>query len=89
MCAHCQSLNWKTRELSGRGKVFSWLVSKHPTEPDAAPRTVVLLDLEEGTRLIANMVPGETVKIGDLVTISIGEINGKRLPLFKSAVEQR
>jgi uncharacterized protein len=81
MCAHCQSVKWVSRELSGRGKIYSWLVSKHPTEPDAAPRTVVLVDLEEGTRLIANMMPGETAAIGDAVTITFGEINGLTLRL--------
>ena len=82
MCASCQSVAWEPRELSGRGKVYSWLISKHPTEPDAAPRTVVLVDLDEGLRLVSNMVAGESVEIGDPVQLTFGEVRGSKLPLF-------
>jgi uncharacterized protein len=82
MCARCQSVAWEPAELSGRGKVYSWLISKHPTEPDSAPRTVVLVDLEEGLRLVSNIVDGETVEIGDPVRVTFGEVGGAKLPLF-------
>lgn len=82
MCASCQSVAWEAKELSGRGKVYSWLVSKHPSKPDAAPRTVVLVDLDEGLRLVSNMVDGESVEIGDPVRLTFGEVRGARLPLF-------
>lgn len=83
MCPHCQSLEWEAVELSGKGTVYSWLISKHPTEPDAEPRTVVLLDLDEGTRLVGNMLAGETVEVGERVTFEVGEYHGVRLPMFK------
>jgi uncharacterized OB-fold protein len=82
MCASCQHLKWEPRALSGRGTVFSWLVSKHPTKPDAAPRTVALVDLEEGLRLVSNLVEGETVEIGDAVSLTFGETRGARIPMF-------
>jgi len=56
MCAECNDLGWETLEASGRATVYSWLQSHHPTEPDAAPRIIVLLDLEEGVRFVANLV---------------------------------
>ena len=31
-------------------------MSHHPTEPDAAPRIIALLDLEEGVRFVSNLV---------------------------------
>lgn len=82
MCACCQSVAWEARELSGRGKVYSWLISKHPTKADVAPRTVVLVDLEEGLRLVSNIVAGESVRIGDPVRITFGEVDGAKLPMF-------
>jgi uncharacterized protein len=82
MCGDCQSLEWTAQPLSGRGTVFSWLISKHPTRPDEEPRVVVLVDLEEGTRLVANMVPGESAEIGDAVTVTFGDYKGARLPMF-------
>jgi uncharacterized OB-fold protein len=82
MCGDCQSVAWEANELSGRGTVYSWLVSKHPSRPDAAPRTVVLVDLDEGLRLVSNIVEGESVEIGDPVSLTFGEARGVRLPMF-------
>jgi uncharacterized OB-fold protein len=82
MCACCQSVAWEPRDLSGSGKVYSWLISKHPSKPDAAPRTVVLVDLDEGLRLVSNIVDGESVEIGDSVSLTFGEVHGSKLPMF-------
>jgi uncharacterized OB-fold protein len=83
MCGSCWSLEWRAAELSGHGTVFSWLVSRHPSKPDAAPRTVVLVDLDEGLRLVSNLVEGEAVEIGDPVRLTFGEIRGARVPMFR------
>ena len=85
MCGSCQSLAWRPEPLSGRGVVYSWLISKHPTMPDATPRTVLLIELEEGVKLVSNLVEGETVEIGDPVQLTFGEVQGQRLPLFRRA----
>ncbi|HVM66326.1 MAG TPA: zinc ribbon domain-containing protein, partial [Acidimicrobiales bacterium] len=55
MCPRCQSLDWEAIEASGRGTIHSWVLSHHPTEPDAEPRVVVLVDLEEGVRMVGNL----------------------------------
>ena len=59
MCAECNALEWETQEATGHATVHSWLVSHHPTEPDAAPRIIVVLDLEEGVRFVGNLVECE------------------------------
>jgi hypothetical protein len=82
MCAKCQSLAWDAKPLSGRGTIYSWLVSKHPTKPDATPRTVILVDLDEGPRFVSNIVEGESVEVGDRVRLTFGDVRGARLPLF-------
>jgi uncharacterized OB-fold protein len=56
MCGVCGSLRWDTQESSGRGRVVSWITSLHPNRPDDPPRIVVLVQLEEGTRLVSNLV---------------------------------
>jgi uncharacterized OB-fold protein len=56
MCPHCNSLEWDTVESSGRGTVHSYVVPRHPVLPFMGrPYIVVLVDLEEGTRLVSNL----------------------------------
>jgi uncharacterized OB-fold protein len=56
MCPDCHALEWSSMRASGRGVVYSWIASRHPTEADAAPRIVILVDLEEGVRVVSNLV---------------------------------
>lgn len=55
MCPQCQSLRWLASQASGRGSVYSWIVSKHPSQPDTDSRIVALIELEEGVRLVSNL----------------------------------
>ena len=87
MCPACLSLEWEAVEASGRGTIYSWVLSHHPTEPDAEPRVVVLVALDEGVRLVANLqgVPRQEV-VNDLpVEVFFDEIDGVRLPQFRPA----
>lgn len=85
MCARCRSLKWEAREASGRGSVYSWIVSRHPTEPDAQPRVVVLVQLDEGVRLVSNLVgvdPGD-VRNDMPVEVVFVDYDGTVLPQFR------
>jgi 3-oxo-4,17-pregnadiene-20-carboxyl-CoA hydratase alpha subunit len=66
-CAHCRSFEWDTLTASGRGTVYSFVVNHHPQVPAFDyPLAVALVELEEGTRLVANLdgiAPGD-VAIG-------------------------
>jgi uncharacterized OB-fold protein len=84
MCATCRSPEWKPRRLSGRGRIRTWLVSHHPSQPDPEPQLVILVDLEEGLRLVSNLVDPENVRIGAPVVLEFCEVKGKRLPIFRS-----
>jgi uncharacterized OB-fold protein len=55
MCGECHSLEWEPEAASGRGTVYTWIVSHHPTQPDDEPRIVALLELEEGVRFVSNL----------------------------------
>ena len=85
MCPSCLSLEWQAEEASGRGTIYSWVLSHHPTEPDAEPRVVVLVDLEEGVRLVANLqgVPATEVATGLAVEAFFAEVGGVLLPQFR------
>jgi uncharacterized OB-fold protein len=85
MCPRCHSLEWDTLESPGRGTIYSWVLSHHPTEPDAEPRIVVLVDLDEGVRLVANLqgLPGDEVTNGLPVEVFFAEVDGVMLPQFR------
>lgn len=56
-CDKCGSYEWDTAEASGRGTVYSFVVNHYPQVPAFDyPLAVALIDLEEGTRLVANVV---------------------------------
>ena len=56
MCPRCNSLSWDTIESSGRGTVYSFVMPQHPPLPwFEYPYIVVLVELEEGTRLVSNL----------------------------------
>ena len=67
MCPHCNSLDWDWLVSAGRGEVFSFVVHHHPPIPGLDPPcTIALVELEEGTRLLANLdgiAPG-AVEVG-------------------------
>lgn len=66
VCPSCHSFAWHEVEASGRGTVHSYVVSHHPKAPGYDyPLTVVLVDLEEGTRLVADFA-------GDAGEVEIG-----------------
>ena len=57
MCPHCQSLEVEWAPSSGKGTVYSWVVYRGAPHPAfTAPYAVVLVELEEGIRFVANMV---------------------------------
>lgn len=62
-CLACGSLDWDTVAAAGRGTVHTWLVSKHPSREDVEPRIVALVDLEEGVRLVSNVVDADPSEV--------------------------
>jgi len=87
MCPECQSLKWSPSEASGRGTVCAWILSRHPTEPDANPRIVVLIQLENGLRMISNLrdIALEQVTLDMPVELFFDTVNGRALPQFRPA----
>jgi uncharacterized OB-fold protein/acyl dehydratase len=59
-CPECRSFDWDTVEASGRARLYSFVVAHHPRHPAFDyPLLVAVVELEEGTRLITNLVSVE------------------------------
>ena len=72
-CASCGSLDWDTVEASGRGTVHSFAVHHYPPVPGFdVPNVVGLIELDEGVRMISNIVgvAPDDVEIGMRVDVS-------------------
>jgi uncharacterized OB-fold protein len=87
MCPWCGSLEWDVQELSGRGTLHSWIVSRHPSEPDDMARIVALVELDEGVRLVSNLVgiDVEEVQNGMPLEVLFAQVDGVALPQFRPA----
>jgi uncharacterized OB-fold protein len=88
MCPQCGGVTWDLQECSGRGTVYSWIVSRNPYDPtDESIRIVVLLDLAEGVRMVANLsgIDPEAVRPGLAVELTFETIDDMRLPVFVPA----
>jgi 3-oxo-4,17-pregnadiene-20-carboxyl-CoA hydratase alpha subunit len=87
MCHRCQSLEWDTVAAAGRGEILAWIVSHHPTEADAVPRIVALVELDEGVRVVSNVVDADPSAVrNDLaVELTFRTYGGVTLPQFRLA----
>ncbi len=88
-CAKCRSFEWDTVTASGRGTVYSYVVNHYPQVPAFDyPLVVALIELEEGTRLVANVagVEPEDMAIGMPVHVSFVAFDEElTLPVFTKA----
>ncbi len=87
-CPRCWSQQVSMTEVSGRGRVFSFVVYRrtyHPALP--APYVVALIELEEGPRLISNVIgcEPERVAIDMPVQVVFERVEDFALPRFEPA----
>jgi len=90
-CGSCRSFEWDTVRATGRGEVYSHVTVHHPVVPPfEAPYDVALIQLEEGVRLVSNVVgvaPDE-VRIGMPVEVVFEKVDDElTLPLFRPRKE--
>lgn len=86
-CPTCRSFEWDTVESGRRGRLHSWTVVHKPQDPAFTyPLTVGLLDLAEGTRLVADIAGVETddLEIGmELEVVFAEHAHGSILPQLR------
>jgi uncharacterized protein len=88
-CPSCGSYDWSAKEASGRGRVYSYVVNHYPQVPAFDyPLAVGLIELEEGTRLVADIVgfdPSD-ITVGMPVEVEWLDLDPDlTLPAFKPA----
>ena len=87
-CPHCLSTDNTWTQLSGKGKVYSFVNyhrAWHPSYEGKTPYNVSLVDLDEGPRLISNVIdcPVDHVKIGMPVEVVYEDNEEYTLPRFR------
>ncbi|HTW15365.1 MAG TPA: Zn-ribbon domain-containing OB-fold protein [Nocardioides sp.] len=87
VCPSCRSFEWDTLESSRRGTLHSFTVIHHPQDPAFTyPLAVGLIDLEEGTRLVADIegVDPEDLRLGmDLEVVFGAHAHDETLPRLR------
>lgn len=88
-CPNCAGLDAGYVTASGKGTVFSHVTFHKPLSPAfPKPYSVVVVELEEGTRLVSQMIEMEPddVHIGLEVELAITRFeDGLTLPMFRRA----
>jgi uncharacterized OB-fold protein len=91
LCPACGSWRWEWARASGRGTVFTWTVAAramHPAFADDVPYAAVVVEMEEGVRLLGRVVdcpPGE-LAIGMPVEVAFETVAPEiALPRFRRA----
>jgi uncharacterized OB-fold protein len=90
-CPHClqNSLGWE--RAGGRARLISWIVyhrAFHPAFAARVPYTVAIVELEEGPRLVSNLVAvddPEALRIDSPLILTIEREEGIALPRFRPA----
>lgn len=58
-CPNCISTDWAWERVKGTGRVFTWTVvhrAMHPAFTEDVPYAVVVVELDEGPRLVSGIV---------------------------------
>ena len=85
LCPQCRTFEFAWITSSGRGTIYSYTVVRHQTHPAfPAPYTVVLVEMEEGPRIIAQLRAPEEAAfgIGSPVRIAWEDEGTQSLPVF-------
>ena len=89
MCPECRSLAVEIVDLSGRGTLYSYALLHHPRHPAFEyPVFAALVDLEEGVRLVSNLVgvAPDDIRIGMPLQVEFTETEGgHQVPVFRPA----
>jgi len=87
-CPHCFGTRLSWRDARGTGTIYAVSVMHQPGNPlmeSRLPYAVALVDLDEGTRMLSNIVGDDALDapVGARVTVTWEPLSdGKHLPLF-------
>lgn len=83
MCPECHCTDWSAKELTGKGRIYSYALHYHPPLPGFdMPHPVGVVALDEGVRIVAGLegvpvaeiaidmpVKAEFFRRGDMATV--------------------
>ena len=87
-CPQCLSARWRREAASGGARLVSWVVYRHAYHPAFAsrlPYAVAVVELDEGPRLISNIVgvtDYSTLRIDARLSLVIEKEAGMAVPRF-------
>jgi uncharacterized OB-fold protein len=90
-CPGCLAADWRWQAAAGGAKLISWVVyhmAYHPAFASRLPYAVGVVELDEGPRLISNVigiVDAESLKIDQRLVLVIEDESGTAVPRFKPA----
>ncbi len=89
-CTHCTSLNLSWKTSKGEGTVYTFSIVRqnyHPAFRERIPYVVAWVDLDEGFRMLSNVVgvDAEEVSVGQRVRVRWLDQEGLALPAFTPA----
>ena len=88
LCPHCHSDDLEWVDASGKGTIYSYTIARKPAGPVFAadvPYIVALVTLDEGPRMMTNIVTAdfENIRIDDRVTVRFDDVTPElTLPRF-------
>jgi uncharacterized OB-fold protein len=92
ICPECLSRETAWVEVSGRGRVYSWIVVRHPIPrdifADEVPYCVALVELEEGVRIASNLIGLDPDAVRDGMEVEVvfrRSGNDRQLHAFRPA----
>jgi uncharacterized OB-fold protein len=87
MCPHCRSIEWHEQRLAGNASLYSYAILHHPRSPlFEYPVLAALVDLDEGLRIVTNLVGVEPadVRIGMRLSVVFEPTSGGgTVPVFR------
>jgi uncharacterized OB-fold protein len=94
LCSRCLSRDADWVRVSGRGTVFSWAVMHqvyHPGFAPEVPYAVVVIEIDEGARLVSNLIdcPPDAIVAGMPVEVVFDDVTAEvTLPKFRPAARR-
>ena len=90
-CPYCSSGDVQWREVSGRGRLISYIINYRPLPPadPAEPQVIALVELDEGVRMLTNIVgtspDPEALPLDAAVSVAFEPRGEWKLPVFRLA----
>lgn len=91
LCPHCHSDALVWSDARGTGTIYSYTVARRPAGPafkGDAPYVIAVVDLDEGARMMTNIVTNDvdSIRIGQRVCVAFEAVTDEvTLPKFRLA----